>query len=139
MAFAGSLTTINGDFAVTAAGARQISLVANSPADLTVNISSDLIVNGIVVFSTGTSVPTVSVSGDVLLTAKPPGYGSGIFPIFNVNGNWTNNGGTFTPGASATFTGTTAQTIGGNTSTTFNSITVNKGTARVMLWKPQAP
>ena len=45
----------------------------------------------------------------------------------SLSGNWTNNGGTFTPGTfiGVAFNGTTAQTIGGSTDTTFANLTIN--------------
>ena len=54
----------------------------------------------------------------------------------NVAGNWINNG-TFTQGTSTVvFNGTTAQTIGGSTSTIFNNVTINN-TADVTLLNNQ--
>jgi hypothetical protein len=42
----------------------------------------------------------------------------------SVSGNWTNNGGTFTPGAGTiVFNGAVAQTIGGSNATMFNNLT----------------
>ncbi|MFA9391982.1 MAG: hypothetical protein ACERKD_19390 [Prolixibacteraceae bacterium] len=47
----------------------------------------------------------------------------------SVAGNWTNNGGTFTPGTSTVNITGVAKTIGGTGSTTFNNLTLGNGTA----------
>jgi hypothetical protein len=48
--------------------------------------------------------------------------------IFTLNGNWTNNG-TFTPGTGTiAFSGTTAQTISGAGTNTFNNLSLNNST-----------
>ncbi|MDP2691064.1 MAG: hypothetical protein Q8O95_01505 [bacterium] len=56
---------------------------------------------------------------------------SGGNSAYNVGGNWTKNG-TFTPSTSTTvFNGTSAQTISGSASTTFNNLTVGNTTTGV--------
>ncbi len=63
----------------------------------------------------------ITIGGGGILTAQ-----SGNI---SVSGNWTNNGGAFTPGAGTiVFNGTTAQTIGGSSATTFNNLTDSNST-----------
>jgi hypothetical protein len=74
------------------------------------------------------NVMNLNVSGDVTLTAGQF-ITSGITSINMSGGNWTNNGGTFTPGGSTVvFNGTSNQEIGGTTSAEqlFANITMNK-------------
>ncbi|MBF8296366.1 MAG: hypothetical protein HW389_2911, partial [Bacteroidetes bacterium] len=93
---------------------------AGFPGDITINN------NGVISVSTGTvaltngGTMTINAGGSVTATGAA---------IFNVNGNWTDNGGTFTPSTSTiSFNNTTtAQTIGGTAaSQTFNNLTINK-------------
>ena len=53
----------------------------------------------------------------------------------SLKGNWTNNGGTFTPGsATVTFNGSSAQTIGGTATTqTFNNLTLSNTSGGVSV------
>jgi hypothetical protein len=74
------------------------------------------------------NVMNLNVSGDLTLTAGQF-ITSGITSINMSGGNWTNNGGTFTPGGSTVvFNGTSNQEIGGTTSAEqlFANITMNK-------------
>ncbi len=68
-------------------------------------------------------------SGNVTITNLTLSSGILTAPsgTFNVSGNWTNNGGTFTPGTNTvTFNGTAAQAINGSAaSQAFNNIVVN--------------
>jgi fibronectin-binding autotransporter adhesin len=70
---------------------------------------------------------TLTLNGSMTLTAGT--LAAGTITAINLPGNWTNNGGTFTPGSSnVTFNSTTAaQSINGTAATqTFFTITVNK-------------
>lgn len=73
------------------------------------------------------SITTLSMSGNMVLTAGEFDAGTAT-TIEMAGGNWTNNGGTFTPSASnLLFSGTTAQAINGTAvAQNFNTITVNK-------------
>jgi hypothetical protein len=71
---------------------------------------------------------SMSVGGNVLLTAGT--FTGGI--LIDVKGNWTNNGGTFTPTTSTVqFSGTGIQLINGTAATqTFYNVTINKTAAQ---------
>lgn len=73
------------------------------------------------------SITTLSMSGNMVLTAGEFDAGTAT-TIEMAGGNWTNNGGTFTPSSSnMLFTGTAAQAINGTAvAQNFNTITVNK-------------
>ena len=65
-----------------------------------------------------------TVNGNVTINASAPLTLSGAQNV-TVKGNWSNSG-TFTPGTgTVTFNGSSAQTIGGTSATTFNNLTVN--------------
>jgi hypothetical protein len=75
----------------------------------------------------GQAITTLSIGGTTTLTAGD--FTAGTAADINMTaGNWTNNGGTFTPGTGTiTFNGSGAQAINGTTaSQTFNKLTVNK-------------
>jgi len=77
----------------------------------------------------------IETGGGVNLTLANVELVSGLVTFsspITVAGNWTNNGGTFTSGANTlTFTGT-ANTIGGSSSTTFNSVSFGNGAVYTM-------
>jgi hypothetical protein len=75
----------------------------------------------------GGSTTTLTLTGGMTLTAGT--FAAGTITNIGLPGDWSNNGGTFTPGTSTvTFNNATAaQNINGSAaSQTFNSITVNK-------------
>ena len=74
--------------------------------------------------ATTTGVAGLTINGDVTL-GSGTAFTGGAF-IHTISGNWINNGGIFTPGTGTiTMNGTTAKTIGGTSSTTFNNLIIN--------------
>lgn len=66
-----------------------------------------------------------TITGNLLISQGTLSVSGSNFAL-NVGGNWTNNG-TFTAGTgTVTFTGTTAQSISGSTSTAFSSLAISK-------------
>jgi len=53
--------------------------------------------------------------------------------ILQVNGDWTNNGGTANLPGTVAFTGTTTQNLGGTTATSFGTLVVNKASGNVQM------
>jgi len=76
--------------------------------------------------ATTAAVANLTIGGDVIIGAGTT-FAAGAF-THNVAGNWTNNGGTFTPGTGTiTFNGSNTTAINGTAGTqTFNNIIVNK-------------
>ncbi|MGA3245285.1 MAG: T9SS type A sorting domain-containing protein [Bacteroidota bacterium] len=70
-----------------------------------------------------TNNPTVTVTGNLTKTADLTAGSSAI----SIGGNWTDNGGTFTPGSgTVTFNGSATQNINGSATTqTFNNVTMS--------------
>jgi len=92
--------------------AGQTLSVSGSTTTLTVNNFTETTGNF-------TAPATLNINGTATLTAGTFTAGANV----NVSGNWTNNGGTFTAGTgSVSFSGGSAQAIGGTTATTFNSL-----------------
>lgn len=86
------------------------NLTVNATGTPSVNLNTAITVWGNVIIGSGTT-----------LTANAQ--------IISLTGNWTNNG-TFTPGTgTVTFNGSTTQTLGGTSSTTFNNLTINNTSA----------
>jgi hypothetical protein len=93
--------------------------IATDFNNLTVNKSAG-------VLSVGGSIATINTSGNVTLTTGELDAGAATFNL--TAGNWTNNGGTFTPATgTVTFSGSGAQAINGTAAAqTFNHLRVNK-------------
>jgi len=65
---------------------------------------------------------SLTINGTITLSAGTFSAGTAI--MIYLAGNWTNNGGVFTGGIGGVNLNGTSQTIGGNTSTTFNILTI---------------
>ncbi len=88
----------------------------------TTTISGNLTFSGT---ATCTAVIGLTIGGDVILGAGST-FTSGTF-THSVSGNWTNNGGTFTPGAGTiNFTGNSSSINGTAATQNFNNIILNK-------------
>ena len=74
---------------------------------------------------------TITITGNYTNAATTNGDGT-----FNIGGSWTNNG-TFNPGTSTViFNGSSAQTIGGSTSSSFNNLDIANTSGGVSLTRP---
>lgn len=81
--------------------------------------------------ATATSVAGYTFGGNITLGSGTT-FNAGSFS-HSVAGNWSNNGATFNPSTGTfTFNGSSSQTIGGTTNTTFNCITVNNASGVVL-------
>jgi len=81
--------------------------------------------------ATATGVIGLTIDGDVVL-GNGTTFTAGAF-THNVAGNWTNNGGTFTPGTgTVNFTDNSASVNGTAASQTFNNITINKASGQAL-------
>ena len=105
----GANYTYNGSGAqVTGAG-----LTQNTPANLSIDNPT-----------TVTLSAATTASGDLLLSQGTLSTSGSNFNI-SIGGNWTNNGGTFSPGTGTVSMNGSGGIIGGTTSTTFNNLTIN--------------
>ena len=112
------------------------NLTINNAAGVT-NSNSALTVNGLLDLKKGTFT-TSSTFNNVQIDNAGPGVLAGVNgTTMNVSGNWTNNGGSATSfmanGNTVNFNGAGAQTIGGNTSTTFDNLTIANAGVGVTL------
>lgn len=121
----GAATTVNNLLTVTA------GTLNLSTQNLIMGASAPIILNDslLVTSATGTrtwSSLTINASGTFSCSAAE---------TFNVSGNWTNNGGTFTPGTSTvTFDGTGPQAINGTAvSQSFNNIIVSNSASTLSV------
>ena len=88
-----------------------------------INITGNLTVaSGGTFTNVAASNPTVSVGGNITNsgTLKPVGTA-----VYDLKGNWTNNGTSTATGGTVTFNGTGNQAIGGSSITTFGSLIIN--------------
>jgi hypothetical protein len=70
------------------------------------------------------NVATVTIAGNILINSGAIFNGNN--KLITLKGNWTNSGGTFTPGTGTiTFSGLAGQTITNTTGETFNNVTIN--------------
>ncbi len=148
---AGNLANIQGNLEIRNTNGYQLRLV--STQSTAHNIGGNLIISGgNLVLSSGTGAPTINVSGNVIINSGllDLGTSSGAPQLIiaghfeqsggtlqrggsgnrtiSLAGNWTRTGGTFTStGIEVVFNGTTEQTIGGSSATTFNNLTVAYG------------
>jgi hypothetical protein len=117
-------TNTGGTLGTVTGGTLQIGTAA-TPAGQTMRIIS---ANSIGNLTLGSANATASLVTNPLNIIKNVLISSGTLNANNLNitlgGNWTNNGGTFTPGtATTTFSSTTAQSIFKSGGETFNNIT----------------
>ncbi|MHB9143380.1 MAG: beta strand repeat-containing protein, partial [Paludibacter sp.] len=90
------------------------SLTQNIPANLTINSTNTVSLSA-----------ATTISGNLLISQGTFSTSGSNYNIF-LDGNWTNSGGTFTAGSgTVTFNGSSAQSINGSTSTTFNNLVIN--------------
>jgi hypothetical protein len=77
--------------------------------------------------------PTLTVTGNILLNANTTLKANSTNPI-NIYGNWTNNGGTFTPNSgTVNFNGTASQLINGSPAAqTFYNLTIGETTGMTL-------
>ena len=69
----------------------------------------------------------ITVGGALTINANAT-FATSNYQI-NIEGNWVNNGASFTAGSGTViFDGTSAQSLGGTTSTTFSTLTINNPT-----------
>ncbi|MFI5253639.1 MAG: T9SS type A sorting domain-containing protein [Bacteroidota bacterium] len=101
-------------------GTIQFNATNTLPAQLTTY--NNLIING----GTSTLGVATSLTGNLTISSGTTLAVSASNFAFNVGGNWLNNGGTFTAGTgTVTFNGTSQDTIGGSSSTAFNTLAIS--------------
>lgn len=76
--------------------------------------------------STKTAGGNLTIAGNLTVNDAYTTFAGGTSLSHNVAGNWTNNGSfTYTTSSTISFNGSSNQTIGGNSSTTFYNLTAN--------------
>ncbi|MFN8285727.1 MAG: T9SS type A sorting domain-containing protein [Chitinophagales bacterium] len=105
--FTGGFTTINGNFTLVNTNGWDVRLMSSTgTTSVTINGNLDL-QSGIFYLSSGTSVPTLTIGGDLLI--KPgAAFGCNITGsatgTVNLGGNFTQTGGTFSQASTGTIT-----------------------------------
>ncbi len=129
-------TGASGSYTVGTSGSLQIGN-GSTPAAQNIRITTNIPVPNLVVNNINSPVATLAtsslaVNNDVLLSPTSTLAASNL--NISAGGNWTNNGGVYTPGTNVTiFNGSGTQAITGTvTSQTFNDITVLKPAAQVL-------
>jgi hypothetical protein len=123
-------TGASSSYTVNSTGTLQIGN-ASTAASQNIRINTNIPIPNLTVFATNSPTATIitnslTVRNNVLISS------SSVLVASNLNisagGDWTNNGGTYTPGTNITiFNGTGTQNINGTaTSQTFNDVTVLK-------------
>jgi hypothetical protein len=113
-------------------GTRTVNFVNTTAAQAINGTAATQTFNNIIVnklgqtLSVGGSTTSLTLNSDLTLAAGD--FFAGTATAIDISGDWINNGGTFSPGASTvTFSSGTAQAINGTASTqTFNNVTVSK-------------
>ncbi|MCX6141598.1 MAG: hypothetical protein NTZ35_00110, partial [Ignavibacteriales bacterium] len=113
---------------LSASASATLTMAANTLTVGVAGFAGDITLNNVGAITATTGTISLTIGGSLTINSGGSVTFTGAGAI-NINGNWTNNGGTFTPGTSTvTFNNnTTAQTIGGTAaSQTFNNLTINK-------------
>jgi uncharacterized repeat protein (TIGR01451 family) len=133
---AGGTVNINGGTLNVTSG----FLTGGSATNGNVTFSSGTLNTDSLTIGDGTRTSTFSQSGgtanigNLTLSGAGNSYTCTNSPAINISGNWTNNGGTFTPASSTvTFNGASAQALGGSSGTTFYNLAINKSSGDVTL------
>ncbi|HLY69043.1 MAG TPA: T9SS type A sorting domain-containing protein, partial [Puia sp.] len=126
-------TNISGDLTFISTGSGSLRM-SNNGATLTVAGNLNIQGGTFDFDNGGSAASTLNVNGNINLTGgnfQPNGAPASTHAhVINVKGNWANNGGTYTAGSeSVIFIGSSAQTINGTTSTTFNELTISNTNA----------
>lgn len=105
------------------------SLILSESGTKTLPTSALTINSNMELAGTATTAPThaLTIGGNLTLGSGTTFTGGSL--THNLAGNFINNGATFTnTGSTINLNGTTAQSIGGSSSTTFNNLTINNST-----------
>ena len=110
-----------GHLILSGSGAKAISAGATTQGDFTISGSAAVTAGGI-----------LTIAGNVIL-GSGTSFTAGAYNHI-INGNWTNNGTTFTnTGSTISFSNSVDQTITGSATTVFNNLTVIKDPAKLII------
>lgn len=113
-------TTLGGGFT---GGTLQIGNASSASSAIEIDTSIPIF-NLTMSGSTTTVASPLTINGNVTLNSAAS-FRAGAY-THSLKGNWTNNGGTFVnTGSTLNFNGTTTQTIGGSSATSFNNFTLS--------------